>query len=395
VDATDDRPGEGERARIRALEALGIRPDERHERFDRLTRLATALFEVPMATISLLDENRQWFASAQGLEQASIPRPLSYCDRTVRDGAELVLEDVAADPRYAGHPALTELGIRFYAGEPLRSAGQVVGTLCLLGEAPRAFTPHQRELLRDIAAAAEQELHRADELARAAEVQRTLVPRTPPSAPGWEFAAAYRPARSVGGDFLDWRRQDPDRLVLTVADVMGKGVPAALLAASVRTALRTATRDADPAAALHAAAAAVDDDLQRAGALVTALHARLDTRTGALEWVDAGHGLQLVLRADGRTEHRAGAGGLPLGVLPGDSWTPQRLVLEPGDVLLAFSDGLLDLFDGTLAALGPIVELARRDGGGAVAAVERFVALTTGRTLPDDVTVLAAHRLPR
>ncbi|WP_197040450.1 PP2C family protein-serine/threonine phosphatase [Pseudonocardia halophobica] len=382
-----------ELARVRAVESLGLRPEVGDERFDRITRLARRLFGVPMVGVSLIDENQQWFTSRQGHTVTSLPRERSMCDQTVRRSGDLVVEDIAADPRFDQHPVLTELGIRFYAGRTLHTSGERVGTLCLLDTRPHAFSTEQRAALAELAAALEQELDHDSELERAAEIQRNLLPRSAPSAPGWEFAASCRPARSVGGDFVDWQAQPDGRLVMTLADVMGKGLAAGLVAATVKTALHTASRRRPPAEALRLAAAALEDDLRLTESLVTLLHARLDPATGLLEWVDAGHGLQLVVRADGSVE-RSGSGDLPLGTLPGDRWTPHTTVLEPGDVLVACSDGLLDLFGGTFAALDEIIGLARTTGT-AGAFVDAVVELSGHRTMTDDVTVVATRRLPR
>ncbi|GAA4682960.1 hypothetical protein GCM10023215_16470 [Pseudonocardia yuanmonensis] len=386
------RPDAAELARVRAVESLGVRPEVRDERFDRITRLAQRLFGVAMVGVSLIDENRQWFTSRQGHALTSLPREKSMCDHTVRRSGDLVVEDLAHDHRFGGHPAFSDLGVRFYAGRTLHAAGERVGTLCLLDTRPQPFGPEQRAALAELAEALEQELDHDTELEHAAEIQRNLLPRSAPSAPGWEFAASCRPARSVGGDFVDWQAQPDGRLVMTIADVMGKGLAAGLVAATVKTALHTAGRRHPPAEALGIAAAALEEDLRLTESLVTLLHARLDPATGLLEWADAGHGLQLVLRADGTTE-RSRAGGLPLGTLPGDSWAEHTTVLEPGDVLVAFSDGLLDLYDGTLAALDEISGLARSAGSPA-AFVDAVVERSRHRPMTDDVTVVATRRLP-
>jgi serine phosphatase RsbU (regulator of sigma subunit) len=180
---------------------------------------------------------------------------------------------------------------------------------------------------------------------------------------------------------------------MTLADVMGKGLPASIVMATVRAVMRSTTRDGDPGDALTRAAATLHEDLERTGRLVTLCHARLDPDRNELRFADAGHGLMLLVRADG-TAHRPDAGGLPLGVLPDQTWTEQVVHLEPGDTVLAFSDGLLDLYDGTLDSLEQIAEVVR-DCVDATHLVDRFTVLARRLGVRvDDVTAVAVRRTP-
>ncbi|WP_138443903.1 PP2C family protein-serine/threonine phosphatase [Sinomonas susongensis] len=170
---------------------------------------------------------------------------------------------------------------------------------------------------------------------------------------------------------------------------MGKGAGAALMAATVRAALN-AQEPASPAEQLAGAGRVVDRDLEATGIFVTVFHARLEVETGALTFADAGHGLNLVVRADGTREQLRGSG-LPLGLNFSTSRNNERATLEPGDTLVSFTDGLLDLHGGTLEAFEEIAELVaqHRDPSSIVDAV---TALITEASAEDDVTVLAVHR---
>ena len=130
----------------------------------------------------------------------------------------------------------------------------------------------------------------------------------------------------------------------------------------------------------------------QASTLVTLLHARLIGRTGEFAWSDAGHGLLVVVRADGAAEFPAG-GGLPLGTLPDDHWPEQTVVLSPGDSVVAFSDGLLGLGGGTPAVLDDIVARVR-SGADADAIVAHFAEIARDASLADDVTLVVTRRLP-
>ncbi|MEP7187828.1 MAG: response regulator, partial [Roseiflexaceae bacterium] len=128
------------------------------------------------------------------------------------------------------------------------------------------------------------------ELSRAARIQAELLPTKVPMLAGFELAARCIPAREVGGDFYDWQLATPELFNLTLGDVMGKGMPAALLMTTVRATLRAVARPTSPAATIHATAAAIEADLIRAGSFVTLFHAQLDIARRRLDYIDAGHG---------------------------------------------------------------------------------------------------------
>ncbi len=386
--------------RAHALEALGIAASEREERFDRITRLARRLFGVEIAAVTLHDEDTQWVKSESGYPAAEpVPVEDSMCRVTLGEpAARTVVEDARTDPRFARNRFVVgEPGVRFYAGEALTtSSGTRVGTLCLFDSRPRTLTPGDLEVLHELATWAEAELQRSVEMDRAAEVQRALLPGSDTLiVAGYEIAGCCVPARAVGGDLMDWYRLPPDDdgdadVVLTLGDVMGKGIGAALLMATVRSALRTAGRRAGPAEAVRQAALALEPDLEGTGTLVTLCQARLSPRSGVLRWADAGHGLMLLVRADG-TVLRPGTGGLPLGVLPDDRWPEECVALGPGDLVVAFSDGVLDLFPTSDAAFAEVASLAAADPAGWVTALE---SRARAAAAPDDVTCLVVRRCP-
>jgi diguanylate cyclase (GGDEF)-like protein len=149
-----------ESARLAALHGLGLLDTPGEERFDRITRLARRLFGVPMATISLVDEERQWFMSHPGLEIGQTPRDISFCGHAILGDQIMEVPDAAADPRFHDNPLVTgEPYVRFYAGCPLKTPdGSKIGTLCVMDRAPRQLSAEDRALLRDLAEMAEQEL---------------------------------------------------------------------------------------------------------------------------------------------------------------------------------------------------------------------------------------------
>lgn len=152
---------EDEVLRLNALHNLQILDTPREERFDRLTRIASRMFDVPTSLISLVDEDRQWFKSKQGLEANETPRHMSFCAHAVAERAPLIVPDALMDPRFAANPLVVgDPRIRFYAGVPIRAGGQPVGTLCLIDQKPRTLSDKDIEALYDLGFMVEQELQR-------------------------------------------------------------------------------------------------------------------------------------------------------------------------------------------------------------------------------------------
>ncbi len=149
-----------ERQRLDALRRLAILDSSAEERFDRITRMARNMFEVPISLISLVDEERQWFKSRCGLDAQETPRDISFCGHAILGEEIFVVEDAARDPRFADNPlVLGAPHIRFYAGSPLHIAGGYkVGTLCLIDRRPRQLDARERSLLTDLAGMVEHEL---------------------------------------------------------------------------------------------------------------------------------------------------------------------------------------------------------------------------------------------
>ena len=151
---------QNESERVAELHGLYVLDTPPEERFDRLTRIAQHLFGVSMALVSLADHERQWFKSRQGLDAAQTPRNISFCSHAILVDGPFVIEDAAADPRFADNPQVTgDPHIRFYAGMPLKGPnGYKVGTLCLIDPAPRKFSLQDAAALRDLAAVVSDEL---------------------------------------------------------------------------------------------------------------------------------------------------------------------------------------------------------------------------------------------
>jgi PAS domain S-box-containing protein len=142
-----------EQQRLAVLLDLNILDTPPEERFDRITRLAARLFHVPIAMVTLIDGERQWFKSRVGTELAATPRGSSFCAHAMLHDGVTVIEDATHDARCSGNPAaLGALDVRFYAAHPIFAPDGIrIGTLCLIDQAPRQFSDEERLVLRDLA----------------------------------------------------------------------------------------------------------------------------------------------------------------------------------------------------------------------------------------------------
>ena len=230
-----------------------------------------------------------------------------------------------------------------------------------------------------------------DELARAAVVQQSLLPRETVRLSGYDVAGAFRPSRSVGGDFYDWY-QTRDGMHFTFADAMGKGMGAALIAATVRAVMRSVADTPAIDAAFGSASATIASDLDQSGSFVTMFHARLDSASGTLSYIDAGHGLALHVPAEGAARRLVSAGP-PVGILEDQLWPASELELEPGDSLVIVSDGVLDAHK-SLEDFQRNVEKVARSGATSDDVCAALLELAPAATAEDDVTAVVVRRKP-
>lgn len=386
-----------EQDRLDALQALQVLDTQREERFERVVRLAQRMFDVPMVAVNLIDETRQWSKAAVGLA-GEMPRSQAFCSHTIQTPKPLVVADATKDERFSSNPLVTgDPSIRFYAGQPLNApGGQRVGALCIIDDRPREMSQAEVDLLRDLADWVEKELASDEDLHQAGLVQRRLLPRRAPQVPGFEVAGRCRPASVVGGDFYDWYGLGEDGHQVVLADVMGKGTAAAIIAASVRAVLRGASLYNPLGTAVSRTASSLQLDLEETATFVTAFVVRISPNPASgdeprLEYVDAGHGLAVVLGSEG-SWRRLDGDNLPIGVIEDASFDALPLDLAPGETLVVASDGLLDAFDSGEQVLEQVLA-AHRAATSADDLVERVSGLVDGDHLVDDVTIVAVHRL--
>lgn len=149
-----------EAERLHALRTLNILDTSHEERFDRVTRMAKRMFNVSISLVTIIDEDRQWFKSNQGLEASETPRDISFCGHAINQDGLFIIPDAIEDERFFDNPLVTAApNIRFYAGYTLKiREGLNIGTLCLIDQKPRVMDEEDQQLLRDLGAMIEQEI---------------------------------------------------------------------------------------------------------------------------------------------------------------------------------------------------------------------------------------------
>ncbi|MFJ8589304.1 PP2C family protein-serine/threonine phosphatase [Streptomyces sp. NPDC093595] len=428
-------------AAVRRYDILDTPPDGA---YDRVAALAARLFDVPVATVTIVDEDRIWFKAAHGLEGVSeIGRDPGLCASAVLTDDTTVIPDTLADPVACSNPLVAgPMGVRFYAAAPIITAdGHRLGTVNVLDTRPRKICDADSATLADLAAVvrdqlelrlsalnavrAEQERRKLEQARRqeeeeareraerdkaaiaafASTLQRTLVPPALPAVPGMELACHYKTAspQEVGGDFYDVFPIGEGRWAFFLGDVCGKGPEAASITSLTRYTLRAAALvDPDPTAALKALNTALLLDAAVGTRFCTAMIGMIDptadggfTVTVATGGHPPAYHLSRTDLGGVRVEAVHPKGGMLVGALPEASFASRTLHLVPGQGLLLYTDGLTEArtADGRMLADSGLTEfLTKRPTPiSASTLIEDTVALLD--TLPDtdrdDVALLA------
>ncbi len=428
-------------AAVRRYDILDTPPDGA---YDRVAALAARLFDMPVATVTIVDEDRIWFKAAHGLDGVTqIGRDPGLCGSAVLRDDTTVIPDTLADPVARSNPLVAgPMGVRFYAAAPIITAdGHRLGTVNVLDTRPRELDEAGADTLADLAAMvrdqlelrlaalnavrAEQERRKAEQERRQVEaearrraerdraviaefastLQRTLVPPVLPAVPGLELACHYKTAspQEVGGDFYDVFPIGGGRWAFFLGDVCGKGAEAASITSLTRYTLRAAALvDADPTAALQALNTALLLDAAVGTRFCTAVIGMIEPSADGgftVKIATGGHPpayhLSPVDDAGVRVDAVRAKGGMLVGAFAEATFASRTLHLEPGQGLLLYTDGLTEArtADGDmLTEEGLAAFLAKRPRPiSAAALIEDTVALldTLPDTERDDIAVLA------
>ena len=235
--------------------------------------------------------------------------------------------------------------------------------------------------------------HEQRELDEARRIQRKLLPAVMPAIDGWEISASWQPATGVGGDCYDAIAFGRSRLGLSIADVVGKGIPAALLMSNLQAAVRAfATDAAQPAELCHQVNRILCGRIAE-DRFISFFYCVVDSELGTLTFANAGHYAPVLVRADGQVE-RLASGGAVLGVFPEGVYVQERIAVGIGDRLVLFTDGITEARDEADEEFGEdrLVALAREHRGCSAPALQARItetvsAFTAGR-FQDDATLI-------
>ena len=356
------------RSMQRILKSRGIAVDTAFSGAEARERLAAGSYAVVLLDVRLPDE------SGYGLLGEL---------RALRPDIAVVMVSGVDDPELG--KAAVEHGAHAYFVKPIGSTELYLAVVNALRRRNLELE-YQANLQRLESMVAE----RAEQMAIAAHVQEGMLPKSPMIGDGFEVAAHFSPAREISGDFYDWYQPDASRVTITLGDVMGKGLPAAMMMATVRAALRASAQVEDLEQSVRLAARVMEAPLEVNQAFVTVFHAVFDVGSGEVHYIDAGHGHARILRGSTAQENLL-LRSAPIGMFPDTEFTIGSTNLKPGDTLLVFSDGLLDLRP-DLAIKDVLLPADVRRAATAEELIKLLTQGSKGRVLSDDVTVLALRR---
>ncbi len=404
---------------VRRFNILDTPPDGT---FDRITALAANMLDAPIALVTIVDEDRIWFKSRYGLgDVTEIPRDPGLCSSAILQDTPYVVEAARSDPRTLANPLVAgAFGLQFYAAAPLRTReGYNLGTLCVLDREPRIPSEGQKQALMTLAAivtdemelrmsaaraiASEREVSRASAAASerdearyeqehniAQTFQHALLPQYLPRHANVELDALYAAADDrdlVGGDWYDAFAIDDGRIVISIGDVGGHGLDAAVWMGKVSQSLRAlALVETRP----HELLACLDRLLERyeANILITAFVAVLDPATGELAYSSAGHSPPFVRLADG-TVTEIHTNGVPLGMPVRTTRGTESFTLEPGSIAVLYTDGLTEATRNVIEGERSVREaLARVEVAEAMSPAHALRDAVLSRASFDDVAIL-------
>jgi sigma-B regulation protein RsbU (phosphoserine phosphatase) len=359
------------------------------------------------------------FRVARGMDQRAIEAPefqvsRGLAERVAEEGRPLLTSNAQTDSWLSGRTSVRILGLRAVLCVPLQVKGTTVGVIYVDNRLQAGiFSPDDVEMLVGISSSAAIAIDNARlyqiavekgrmerELQVAHEVQASLIPHATPQIEGWDFAAVWRPAREVSGDFYDFIPSGGSRLSVVVADVTDKGMPAALFMAHTRSIIRTSASSLEsPARSLTSANKVICADCAN-GMFVTLCLAQLDLVSGEVVYVNAGHNPPLIYHGSDGQLLPLRRTGLPLGIDEAHELAQATDQLQSGDFILMYTDGVTDATDADqhrfgLKSLERLVRDNRRaDAGGILSALVDALGTFMGPTAPaDDITIAVVKRL--
>lgn len=365
------------------------------------------------------DTSEMVFNVARGLDRKTIDQPQfqisqSVVQKVIDEGQPILTSDAQTDSRFNMRQSIMLLGLRSILCVPLKVKEEVRGVVYADNRFEVGiFTQADLDLLSAISSIAAIAIENARlyqmavergrmqrELQLAREMQSTFLPQEAPKLPGWDFAARWQPAREVAGDYFDFIAVSPDTTGLVIADVTDKGAPAALFMVFTNSIVRGSVHPLmQPSESISNANRLICDKSTNA-MFVSLVYALINTKTGELTWVNAGHNPPLYYNSTENRLHSFRRTGMVLGIDPETPYSQHTNTLNRGDFLLLYTDGLIDAIDANgkdfgVQRLEEIAYQSRHESAEEIVnRLERAVALHTGGITPfDDVTILVVKRI--
>ncbi|MCK4428089.1 MAG: SpoIIE family protein phosphatase [candidate division Zixibacteria bacterium] len=318
--------------------------------------------DVEQGTITLLKESTtdpfKTFVRVEDSPVKGVPYRLgvSLAGWMLKNQKPLLTNDLVNDPRFKGVDR-EEAKIRSMLCVPLKVKNEMIGLISLFNKKKGAFTPDDQRLLSIIAMQSAQVIESArlyeeekklqqmeEDLKTARNIQLSLLPKETPSLPHVDIAGLTLAAKEVGGDYYDFINIDEDRLGIVIADVSGKGMPAALLMANVQATLRAqALANHNPSECIAKSNSLLCKSVD-VGKFVTLFYGILNTKEKNFTYTNAGHCYPLIFNSKGEFRQLE-KGGLILGMLEDYSYQEEKIVLQPGELLLLYTDGITEAFN--------------------------------------------------
>jgi phosphoserine phosphatase RsbU/P len=358
------------------------------------------------------------FQAARGLDQHTIDDPqsqvsLGVIDRVFSEGRPLLTSNAQSDDWLSERKSVMMLGLRSVLCVPLQRKGQITGIIYVDNRVQSGiFTSDDLDLLTSIAASAVVAIENARlyqlavergrierELQLARQVQASLLPTELPQVPGWEFASRWEPAYEVAGDFYDLRERSTHEICAVVADVSDKGLGASFFMALTRTILRASVLPTSTLAEGISQANRLISADSTQGMFVTLFYGLLNPSSGELCYVNGGHNPPLFYQSKDSSLLQLTRTGMALGVEEEAVYEQRSIMLQPGDFVLFYTDGLTEAFDKAYQQFGEerlerlLIENYTLSAAELVEKIVVAVREFSGMTTPsDDLTLIVVRR---
>jgi len=393
-----------------------------NELLDMLLDIALGIVDGDRGTVYILDETKKelWTRVAKGLDTTSrvtirFPLGKGIAGYVAATGDTINIADAYLDPRF--NPEFdrqTGYRTRSILCMPIRTnKGSIVGVVQLLNKREGAFSDDDARIMHALSIHAAIALENARlvekerrnirlerDLLAAREVQLSLLPAHVPTVAGYEFAATALPARDVAGDLYDFIRLDPYRIAISMGDVSGKGLPAALLMAHIQASVRDVAHETASAATcttmLNQRLVASTSPEK----FVTLVYGVLNTQEHTFRYSNAGHNPPLHA-SSGHPLRSLKAGGTLMGIIDGLAFEEESVGLEPGDVIVLYTDGVPEATNARQELLGEeqLADVVEAHKARSAAEIQRAIlsavaAHVGAEPAADDISVLVVRRLP-